>query len=361
MRTPGGAHVPVSMTGLVPGDEEAGGMTDPGVAAVGDGPPPTEGTAIARRQGRHRYVTAFVLFVVFLVLLALSVWLYPSRGVVDRPAPFTLTMISARGPDVGAADIYPLTIVPNQAYSAPSDVDVVVAPAGDDLYAVHVAWTYSPGLCTDGQTGDTALEAGCGTTTPPYGVAGSEVAVSLPAGATILHCRSCQPGNPPGTPVLLAERDATVRPDPGLPDASVLTATPPAFPVTASWDFEVHDTAFAWAANGLTAEASLPIVEFQDDGNTGYGNVTVHYRIPGGSTYDWNDGPDPDHLSWTEPVSSALTAVQVAGIDNRAADADTRDVLIVGILLGTAGGALVGAIQEVAHARTDGERDDRDR
>ena len=127
--------------------------------------------------------------------------------------------------------------------------------------------------------------------------------MSLPAGATILHCRSCQPGNPPGTPVLLAERDATVRPDPGLPDALVDRDTS-GVPGDRLVDFEVHDTAFAWAANGLTAEASLPIVEFQDDGNTGYGNVTVHYRIPGGAPTTGTTGPDPDHLSWTEPVSS---------------------------------------------------------
>jgi hypothetical protein len=124
--------------------------------------------------------------------------------------------------------------------------------------------------------------------------------------------------------------------------------------VTAAWRFEIHDSAFAWAANGLSAEASLPIVTFQDNGNTGYGNVDVTYGIPGGTDYDWNNGPDPDHLTWTEPVSSATTAVQVAGNNNGAASRDTLEVLIVGILLGTAGGALVGAIQEFARARSDG-------
>ncbi len=91
----------------------------------------------------------------------------------------------------------------------------------------------------------------------------------------------------------------------------------------------------------------------------GYGNVTVPYRIPGGQNYDWDDGPDPDKTTWTEPVSSALTAVQVAGTNNGASTAHTRNVLIVGILLGTASGAFVGAIQELAHAESDGEGDDR--
>jgi len=57
-------------------------------------------------------------------------------------------------------------------------------------------------------------------------------------------------------------------------------------------------------------------------------------------------------MTWTEPVSSATTAVQVAGNNNSAASRDTLQVLIVGILLGTSGGALVGAIQELARAES---------
>jgi hypothetical protein len=321
-------------------------------------PAPIEGVnqeeekTTSHRSNRKRFGTAVVLIVVFLVLLALSAWLYPRRGVVNRPAPFALTMISAAGPNVGAFDIIPLTVVANQAYTNPSEVNVVVAPVGRDLYAVHIKWTYSPALCSDGQDRVEAEGMGCGPTSPPYEVAGSEVSVSLPVGATISHCHSCQSGSQPS----LAERDSTIRPNPGLPDASVLTTTTPAFPVTASWNFEIHDTAFAWAANGVTAEASLPVINFQNNGNTGYGNVTVTYRIPGGNNYDWNDGPDPDHLSWTEPVGAVSTAVQVSGTNNSAANSDTRNALIVGILLGTAGGALVGAIQELAHAESDGRR-----
>jgi hypothetical protein len=138
-----------------------------------------------------------------------------------------------------------------------------------------------------------------------------------------------------------------------IPDAGIFTNTPTALPVTASWVFEVHATSFAWSANGLNAEASLPIVNFADAGNVGYGNLTVSYEVPEGRNYDWNDGPDPDHLIWTEPVSSASSAVQVAGINNSSSASDTRDILIVGILLGSAGGALVGAIQEIAHAESD--------
>jgi hypothetical protein len=258
-------------------------------------------------------------------------------------------MISAQGPNVGAFDVIPLTIVPSSAYSNSSEVSVIVAPAGNDLYGVQVRWTYSPALCTGGQDLDQSLGTGCAPTSPPYEVAGSLLSLSLPTGAEILHCHDCRRGSQ----IVLSEQDSTVRPDYGVPDASVATTTTPAFPVTATWTFEIHDTGFAWAANGLTAEASLPIVNFQNNGNTGYGNVTVTYRIPGGKKYDWNDGPDPDLLTWTEPVGSASTAIEVAGSNNSAANADTRDVLIVGILLGTAGGALVGAIQELAHAESD--------
>ena len=140
---------------------------------------------------------------------------------------------------------------------------------------------------TDADDLDQLLGEGCAPTSAPYEVAGSLLNVSLPTGATILHCHDCRRGSQ----VELSEHDSTVLPDDGVPDASVLTTTTPAIPVTATWTFEIHDTVFAWAANGLTAEASLPIVNFQNDGNTGYGNVTVTYRIPGGKSYDWNDRP----------------------------------------------------------------------
>ena len=315
-----------------------------------EGAPPTQGGTVLPDSILRRFGTAIVLFVVFVALLALSWLLYPKRAEVNRPAPFALAMISARGPKVGGFDVIPLTIAPNPPYSNPSKVSVTIAPRRGDIYAVQVRWTYTPALCTDGQNLGQSLGVGCAPTSPPYEVAGSLLNLSLPHGATILDCRGCQTGSL----VVLPEQDSTVQPNYGIPDATVLTASPPALPVTAAWNFEIHDTAFAWSANGLTAEASLPIVTFQNNGNTGFGIVDVTYRIPGGTSYDWNNGPDPDHLTWTEPVSSATTAVQVAGNNNSSASRDTLQVLIVGILLGTAGGALVGAIQELARAESDG-------
>ncbi len=315
---------------------------------------PEPGGPTSPRSTFGRYITAVVLFIVFVALLGLSWWLYPERAEVNRPAPFELTMISARGPEVGAFDTIPLTLAPNPSYSNTSDasaVSVTVAPTTSDIYAIQVKWTYTPALCTGGQDLTQSLALGCAPANPPYEVAGSLLKASLPRGATIMYCHGCQKG----TTVELPERDSTVQPSPQLPDASVLTDSPPASPVTATWNFQIHDTAFAWAANGLTAEASLPVVTFQNNGNAGYGIVNVTYRIPDGTTYDWNNGPDPDHLKWTEPVSSATTAVQVAGNNNSAASRDTLVVLIVGILLGTAGGALVGSIQELVRAKSDGK------
>jgi hypothetical protein len=313
-----------------------------------EGAPPTQDGTASSDSTLWRFSTAIVLFVVFCALLALSWWLYPRRAEVHRPAPFALTMISERSPV--AFDVIPLTIAPNPPYSNPSEVSVTIAPRTSDIYAVQVRWTYTPALCTAGQDLGQSLAAGCAPMNPPYEVAGSLLNLSLPHGATILHCRQCRAGSP----VALPEQDSTVQPNYGIPDASVYAASPPAVPVTATWKFEIHDTAFAWAANGLTAEASLPIVTFQNNGNTGFGIVDVTYGIPEGASYDWNNGPDPDHLTWTEPVSSATTAVQVAGNNNSAASRDTLDVLIVGILLGTAGGALVGAIQDLARTGSDG-------
>ena len=314
--------------------------------------------SIDNPSGHRRFAAAIVLILVFLVLVLLAVWLYPNRGVVNRPPPFALTMWSAvapKGTPFGAGSLVPTKIVPDGTDVAPSDVSdvaVTVAPSGSDQYRVHVAWTYSPSLCASGEILD-----GCGSTTQPFDVAESELSVSLPTGATIVRCHECVDRRDwlEGLPTL-TERDTTIQPSFRLTESGALSSgsTTPAKTATASWDFEVRDTSFAWSANGLNAEAGLPVVNFQDNGNVGYGNVTVTYGIPEGNTYDWNDGPGADHLTWTEPASSAATAVQVAGINNSASADDTRNVLIVGILLGAAGGALVGAIQEIAHAESDG-------
>ena len=89
-------------------------------------------------------------------------------------------------------------------------------------------------------------------------------------------------------------------------------------------------------------------MSFQDNGNTGDGDVTLTYRIPpGGEVPTGAMGRTPTdsrgRTRWTPrlPLSGA-------GNDNGVANTDNRDVLIVGILPGTAGRALVGAIQELA-------------
>ena len=234
-------------------------MAEAVAQAPPQGVPSHQEEPISHRSFLGRFGTAIVLFIVFVALLALSWWLYPKRAVVDRPAPFGLTLISARGPEVGAFDVIPLTIAPDPPYSNPSKLSVTVTTRNSNIYTVQVKWTYTPALCPSGQNLGQSLGVGCAPTSPPYEVAGSLMNVSLPHGATILHCHRCQIGGD----VKLPEHDSPVLPSLGVPDASVL-ATPPAFPVTATWTFEVHDTAFAWAANGLTAEASLPNCQFPE-------------------------------------------------------------------------------------------------
>lgn len=123
----------------------------------------------------------------------------------------------------------------------------------------------------------------------------------------------------------------------------------------------------AWDANGLDVEAELPEVEVdytnprQPQNNP---EVGISYTLPPG--YDWTT-PEPyyspesyilgdpsgatEALIWRETANDLENPVPISGTDNSTASGDSFRTFISGALLGIAGGALVGAIQEATHTK----------
>ena len=94
----------------------------------------------------------------------------------------------------------------------------------------------------------------------------------------------------------------------------------------------------------------------------------MFYRVPDALSYDWTGGPEPSFVSgarlalggstlgyveWFEPLKFLSAPIAVSGIDSSTGGLDSLRTLIAGTLLGVAGGALVGAIQEFTHRKED--------
>lgn len=93
----------------------------------------------------------------------------------------------------------------------------------------------------------------------------------------------------------------------------------------------------------LTASEHLPIPP----------EVSISIAVPNGSRYAWTSGPLPHITGETAHwlfTSRLASAVEVNGVSVAAESADTRKTFISGALLGVAGGALVGAVQEALNA-----------
>jgi hypothetical protein len=147
-----------------------------------------------------------------------------------------------------------------------------------------------------------------------------------------------------------------------------------------SWDigfsFTIRAPELAWNANGVSLEAQLPVVAITQDkflnvgqpneriasipaaGNT---NVSILYGVPDATAYDWTGGPAPYSVApassislepgatWNEHLNALNEPTPVSATNNSAVSLDSLRTFIAGALVGVAGGALVGAIQEATN------------
>jgi hypothetical protein len=106
--------------------------------------------------------------------------------------------------------------------------------------------------------------------------------------------------------------------------------------------------------------ALLPNLEFinsQSVNNPGMENVqtVISLSIPHADKYNWTSGTPPAFAgtlaSW-DFLTSPTTTTTESGVSLSVQDRNTKLVFISGALLGVAGGALVGAVQEVMDEKT---------
>jgi hypothetical protein len=117
------------------------------------------------------------------------------------------------------------------------------------------------------------------------------------------------------------------------------------------------------ASNGVYAAATLPDVAFIRSRSprlfSGVGTreiiPTQIYLRPDHSTqFSWTGNPPPvvfgGNVTWTFSRPITGTALSATGVSLSGQDAATKSTFIAGALLGIAGGALVGALQEAISA-----------
>ncbi|MBO0771173.1 MAG: hypothetical protein J2P35_06935 [Actinobacteria bacterium] len=253
-----------------------------------------------RRLLRRRILVPAVLAALGLVLLLIAVGLYPSQS--EQPAPaYPLLRVIAD---------FPVQVVEySTAQLTPATAEIKVT-----------------------------LALPAGTQAPPLGAAKAQVAMAPPFGVRFTTCPppGCQhAARGPGEAWI---RSLDFRPGPESGRAST--------------EFLVRARRFGVSVNGVTAAAALPDVTYQGPGTP---RLVSSFVIPSGSSYDWSSVPEAAASRAGVVFQDDITAGHAPARDavgiNHAGQAAQNDrTFVAGILLGLAGGALLGAVQEALHA-----------
>ncbi len=172
----------------------------------------------------------------------------------------------------------------------------------------------------------------------------AEASLTVPQGTRVLSCghpSKCTggPSDPTGTPVVVD------------------------FSAKGSASVTVAGREVGYDSNGTTAYAQLPLVQMPAGSEVIAEPpfVSVTYEIPNAKSYDWNTGPEPQGVAtgsivWNLTLTVGPTVLQsdpvaVGGVDDAAQQRQTLMTFVAGTLLGIAGGALIGALQEAVHVR----------
>ena len=177
-----------------------------------------------------------------------------------------------------------------------------------------------------------------GTQAPPPGAPKARVVIAPPYGVRFTTCPApgCQPAaQGPGEAWI---RSLDFRPGPGSGRAST--------------EFLLRARHFGVTVNGVTAAAPLPDVTYQGPGTP---RLVSSFVIPSGSSYDWSSVPQAAAnragVVFQEDITAGLLPGRDAvGINHAGQAAQNDRTFVAGILLGLAGGALLGAVQEALHA-----------
>ncbi len=264
-----------------------------------------------RKSWLRRYKVALALFVVFGATFAFALAAYPKRTPIDRPPPITVSLTTIETLDQANLEIAAL---PNHSYQI--SIEVV----------------------TDSAFGSTSGFA--------------DGIITLPSDAVVLpNCLpKCvvHPSFGFGIPRMVSFSSKTFtalgKSSGGEIRSQVLFMT-------------IKAPAFAWEANGLSAETWIP--EFTITAPSVFdvtAPISVKYDIPDVAGYDWSGGPSLNGSYWELMPDQVTSALALTGTNSSAASRDSLLTFVSGIVLGISGGALVGAIQETVHAESDEPR-----
>jgi hypothetical protein len=114
-------------------------------------------------------------------------------------------------------------------------------------------------------------------------------------------------------------------------------------------DINIRGASFGYATNGLQESVAMPQIQF--DSNVNCELAVVYQGLPDPQKYDWSGFPTDEltsgYASWIEQVTNGVEPGRVAvGIDHTAQSRDDLATFLAGALVGLAGAALIGAVQE---------------
>ena len=123
----------------------------------------------------------------------------------------------------------------------------------------------------------------------------------------------------------------------------------------------VSDVGSNLSRNNEFVSVLIPPISFQQTGSPGYTKVFTVYaeQVPGGNAYTWSTGANPVYLDgfdrWSVAsagsIADTVSPTLNSGTDLAVQARNGNLQFIAGIVVGVAGGALVGAVQEWLDAR----------
>jgi hypothetical protein len=294
-------------------------------------PKPRRRSLLSRTIGAYRpyffkrgNVTQWLL-AVFLLTMIGAFLLYPRRAPVYRPPPLNITVMLLHGAAVRL-------------------VTMDVSPASSNAFTLTLQLSF--------------FGVGSGTTSARPA---AKMNISLPAGVIPEPCHGDPGGTAPSGQCSYLSSKYNGGTFSLVAQARQAQPSPTDY-WTATFKLKVRGQG-PWNANGLTIEAQLPVLTVLTTPNTVAtptplplnDNPRTHiaYWVPDAISYDWSGGLPPNEVSispalvrWDETLQSLAVPIAAGGTNSSSASLDSLRTLAAGTLLGIAGGALVGAIQE---------------
>jgi hypothetical protein len=114
---------------------------------------------------------------------------------------------------------------------------------------------------------------------------------------------------------------------------------------------------FGYATNRTEESVSLPEL-YINHGSDNFPLSITYWGLPSPQKYDWSSRPPSEetrsYSTWTEEVADGYQSPEMAvGVDHSAQDQESTDTFLAGAIVGVAGAALIGALQEFLHLLTD--------